>query len=139
MKVLQKTLYFFVFILLLFFIISCATPTMGTIKLNSDNVDRVIEGKTAKQEIVNIFGHPNQMFKFDEKGLQEHLYGLTLKKEENIPKGQYEVWFYYHFSSKVIPFIPIPSVDIERKCSFVINDKDIVTKKIYQEKSKKGI
>lgn len=137
MKVLQKTLYFFVFILLSFVITSCATHIAGTIKLDPNDVDRIIEGKTTKQEIANIFGHPNQMFKFDENGLQEHLYRLTLKKEENIPKGQYEVWYYYYYTLVVNPIPFMPSKHIERKCSFVINDKDIVTKKIYQEKLKK--
>lgn len=123
-------------ILMLAFGISCATGKVGTKKLTKENISKVVEGQTTKTELFNLLGRPEQITQTDEKGAGDALYRMTMIKT-SVPQGKYEVWNYKVVITKELMIVP-GKENLERSGLFIINDKDVVVKKIIEEKSSKG-
>lgn len=131
----KKLSLLFSMVILSALLVSCAS--MGSSNLSKGTVEDITEGKTTKDEIVNMLGHPEGMMNFDKKGLEEYLYRITLKRppEDMFPEDEYEVWTYSKWSYVASP-LPFTSHETQQRAIFVINSKNICVKKYFGKEGK---
>ena len=121
-------------ILMILNLISGCVST-GTSKLSENEIEKVIEGKSKKNDIIRLFGHPEQSLKLDKMSLDTYIYRvLSTKVPDNMfPEGQYEVWSYNKWSNFTVDPLVVPSHEISKVCLLIFNSNDICIKKFYDE------
>ncbi len=132
----HKNLFLYMCCLSIFLLNSCRTThyLTGNENLNQSNIANIIEGKTTKYELISILGEPDEITIGHSKSSIEDLqYSLPLTKIEIVPEGEYELWYYYVRNRIIVNFTKEMYSEIQYY--FVINDADIVVKKIYIDKT----
>jgi outer membrane protein OmpA-like peptidoglycan-associated protein len=115
----------------LFLLGSCAKTLYlsGNENLNQSNLTRVNEGRSTKYELISILGEPDQIVFGHNKSSIESLFNT---KNNEIPDGTYEVWYYY-VRNRIVINLSEESYQ-EKTCYFIINANDIIIKKLCNEK-----
>jgi outer membrane protein OmpA-like peptidoglycan-associated protein len=106
----------------------------GNQNLNQSNIAQIIEGKSTKYELLSILGEPDEItLGHSKSSITELQYSLPLQEIVIVPDGEYDVWYYYVRNRIIVNFTKEMYSEIQYY--FVINDADIVVKKIYIDKS----
>ena len=127
----EKRLYYFLLpILLMCFMSSCVSA--GNSRLSEENVGRIIDGKTSKDEVAETLGEPEEVLKLDKESLENYLNRVAIADlpENNFPEDHYEVWIYKRWSHSA-SLVLSPSYEEARACIIVINSKSLCVKKFY--------
>ena len=130
----QKTPYLAVATALMALIISCVST--GAPKLSENRVGRIVEGETAKSEVSNLLGEPEQILILDKKSLEHYIARVDTRHSADLsfPEGLYEVWTYSRWSH-VASLVLFPSYETAKLCMLIINSDGICLKKLYVEEN----
>ena len=132
----HKNLFLYVCCLSIFLLNSCRTThyLTGNQNLNQSNIANIIEGKTTKYEVIAILGEPDEItIGHSKSSITDLQYSLPLQEIVIVPDGEYDVWYYYVRNRIIINFTKEMYSEIQYY--FIINDSDIVVKKIYIDKT----
>ena len=132
----HKNLFLYVCCLSIFLLNSCRTThyLTGNQNLNQSNIANIIEGKTTKYEVISILGEPDEItIGHSKSSITDLQYSLPLQEIVIVPDGEYDVWYYYVRNRIIINFTKEMYSEIQYY--FIINDSDIVVKKIYIDKT----
>lgn len=132
----HKNLFLYMCCLFIFLLNSCRTThyLTGNQNLNQSNIAQIIEGKSTKYELLSILGEPDEItLGHSKSSITELQYSLPLQEIVIVPDGEYDVWYYYVRNRIIVNFTKEMYSEIQYY--FVINDADIVVKKIYIDKS----
>jgi hypothetical protein len=130
----KMVLYLSCIIVLVLLMTSCVST--GSSSLSSKNADKIISGKTTKNEVVKVLGEPEQVLKLDKEGLENYLSRAKFgdSPPPDFPEGLYEVWIYNgwnHMSALVLT----PSYDEAKLGIIVIDDRGICIEKFYRKEA----
>jgi hypothetical protein len=134
-KLKQKSAYYlFLPILLICFIASCVSA--GNSKLTEENVGKIVDGKTNRDEVAEILGEPEEVLQLDKESLENYLNRVAISDpaEINFPEDHYEVLIYKRWSHTT-SLVLSPSYEEAKVCIIVINSKNICVKKFYAKES----
>ena len=132
----HKNLFLYVCCLSILTLNSCRTThyLTGNQNLNQSNIANIIEGKTTKYEVISILGEPDEItIGHSKSSITDLQYSLPLQEIVIVPDGEYDVWYYYVRNRIIINFTKEMYSEIQYY--FIINDSDIVVKKIYIDKT----
>jgi len=132
----HKNLFLYVCCLSILTLNSCRTTHYftGNQNLNQSNIANIIEGKTTKYEVISILGEPDEItIGHSKSSITDLQYSLPLQEIVIVPDGEYDVWYYYVRNRIIINFTKEMYSEIQYY--FIINDSDIVVKKIYIDKT----
>ena len=132
----HKNLFLYVCCLSILTLNSCRTThyLTGNENLNQSNIANIIEGKTTKYEVISILGEPDEItIGHSKSSITDLQYSLPLQEIVIVPDGEYDVWYYYVRNRIIINFTKEMYSEIQYY--FIINDSDIVVKKIYIDKT----
>ena len=132
----HKNLFLYVCCLSILTLNSCRTThyLTGNQNLNQSNIANIIEGKTTKYEVIAILGEPDEItIGHSKSSITDLQYSLPLQEIVIVPDGEYDVWYYYVRNRIIINFTKEMYSEIQYY--FIINDSDIVVKKIYIDKT----
>ena len=115
-------------------ITSCVST--GSSSLSSKNADKIISGKTTKNQVVKVLGEPEQMLRLDREALENYLNRVEFgdSPPPHFKEGLYEVWIYNgwnHLSGLVLT----PSYEEAKLGIVVIDDRGICIEKFYRKES----
>ena len=102
----------------------------GNADLNQSNLAKVNEGRSTKYELISILGEPDQIVVGHNKSSIQSLFNT---KNNEIPDGTYEVWYYY-VRNRIVINLSKERYQ-EKTCYFIINADDIVIKELCNEKA----
>jgi hypothetical protein len=125
---------FFCLAAIMLLITSCVST--GSSSLSSKNADKIISGKTTKNQVAKVLGEPEQMLKLDKEGLQNYLSRVQFSDSSppDFGEGLYEVWIYNgwtHLSALVLT----PSYEKAKLAIIVIDDQGICIEKFYMQET----
>lgn len=131
----HRAAYLAVATALMALVVSCVST--GAPKLSESSVRRIVDGKTAKSEVSNLLGEPEQILILDKKSLEHYIARVATINSADLdfPEDHYEVWTYSrwsHFASLVL----FPSYETAKRCMLIINSDGICLKKLYVEESR---
>ena len=131
----KRNLFMLLMIILVAFLASCATTT-GSKQLTKDSVDKIVEGKTTKQEVAKLLGQPDDIAYYDKKTVDEYIHRnfLTRPPEDKFPEDKYEFWRYWKFND-FSGLLPYTNRSVEESSTIVLNSKGVIIKKIYRKKT----
>lgn len=130
----KRSLFMLLMIILVAFLAGCATT--GNKKFTKGSVDKIVEGKTTKQEVVKLLGQPDDIAYYDKKTVDEYIHRIFLKRppEDKFPEDKYEFWRYWKF--KDFPgLLPYTNRSVEESSTIILNSKGVIIKKIYRKKT----
>jgi hypothetical protein len=115
-------------------ITSCVST--GSLGLPSKNADKIISGKTTRNEVVKVLGEPEQMLKLDKEGLKNYLSRVEFSDSPppDFGEGLYEVWIYNGWNH-VSALVLTPSYEEAKLAIIVIDDRGICVEKFYRKES----
>lgn len=130
----KRVHYLFLPIILMCFITSCVSA--GNLRLTEENVGKIIDGKTSKDEVAEILGEPEEVLKLDKESLENYLNRVAINDppEISFPEDHYEVWIYKRWSHTA-SLVLSPSYEEAKVCIIVINSKNICVKRLYAKDS----
>ena len=122
-------------VLLLALVVSCVST--GAPKLSEDKVKTIVEGKSSKDDVIKLLGHPEQSLKLDKINLDNYINRVLATKvpEDMFPVGQYEIWTYNKWSYFAIDPLLIPSHESSKISLVIFDSNDICIKKFYDAES----
>jgi hypothetical protein len=125
---------FFCLAAIMLLITSCVST--GSSSLSSKKADKIISGKTTKNQVAKVLGEPEQMLKLDKEGLQNYLSRVQFSDSSppDFGEGLYEVWIYNgwtHLSALVLT----PSYEKAKLAIIVIDDQGICIEKFYMQET----
>jgi len=127
----MRTTIFRIGVLMLGMAFTSSCALMGPRKLSVDCAE-IVDGVTTGEQIVRLLGSAEHKIQMDSAQLEEYLEELTLDKSD-YPKGQYEVWKYIDWRHPAYSKTDFTWHETLCSCVVVIDDRDVVVKKIYSE------
>lgn len=126
----------FVTLMLMPIAILAGCSTAGSKNLSKGIVDKIVEGKTTKQEIVKLLGHPNYSTYYDKKTVDEYMHRIYLKRppEDMFPKDKYEFWLYWKYTTFSGP-LPFTNRSVQEIARIIMNSKGVCVKNMYKKKT----
>jgi len=134
----QKMMIFLFWSVALMYIgTSCLSA--GSSKLTENNMEKIINGKTTKNEIAEVLGEPEQILNLDREGLENYLsrIGLSNSSSHDFAEDQYEVWIYNRWSHTT-GLVLTPSYEEAKACIIVIDSRAVCVEKMYAKESNWG-
>jgi hypothetical protein len=122
---------------LIYVVTSCVSA--GSSKLTENNMEKIINGKTTRNEIAEVLGEPEQILNLDREGLENYLsrIGLINSSKHDFGEDQYEVWIYNRWSHAT-GLVLTPSYEEAKACIIIIDSKSVCVEKIYAKESSLG-
>jgi len=116
------------------FLTSCVSA--GSSKLSENNMEKIINGKTTKNEIAEVLGKPEQILNLDKEGLENYLsrVGVSDSPPHAFAEDQYEVWIYNRWSHTA-GLVLTPSYEEAKVCIIVIDSKGVCVERKYAKES----
>ena len=113
---------------------SCVSA--GSSKLSENKIKQVINGKTTKNEIVEVLGEPEQSLNLDRQGLENYLsrVGVSDSLPHGLLEDHYEVWIYHRWSHTT-GLVFTPSYEEAELCIIVMDSKSVCVARMYAEES----
>jgi len=89
----RPKMVFFLFwpAVLMYLITSCVSA--GNSNLSVKNTEKIISGKTTKNEIIEVLGEPEQILKLDKEGLENYLTRVSMRCGSTIVGVTRPGWF----------------------------------------------
>ena len=134
-KIRQKTVIFlFWSAVIMYFAASCVSA--GSSKLSKGKMEKIINGKTSKNEIAETLGKPEQILNLDKQGLENYLsrIGLSDASQHGFAEDHYEVWIYNRWSHTTT-LVLTPSYEEAKVGIVVIDSRGVCAEKMYAKKS----
>ncbi|MEJ2364564.1 MAG: hypothetical protein P8075_19625 [Deltaproteobacteria bacterium] len=131
----QKTVVFLFWAAALTYLItSCVS--VGSVNLSSKNGEKIIPGKTTKDEISEVLGEPEQILRLDKEGLENYLSRVAVSSSPPFGFGEdlYEVWIYNRWSYGA-GLVFTPGYEEAEICIVVVNGKGVCAERFYRRKS----
>ena len=125
---------FFCLALIMLLITSCVST--GSSSLSSKNADKIVSGKTTKNDVVKVLGEPEQMLRLDREALENYLNRVEFgdSPPPHFKEGLYEVWIYNGWN-QVSGLVLTPSYEEAKLGIVVIDDRGICIEKFYRKES----
>lgn len=125
-------------ILLMCSVASCISA--GTPKLSENAIEKLTEGKSSKDEVITLIGHPEESLKLDKVSLENYVNRVLLTEvpEDMFPEDQYEVWTYSKWSYFAVDPLLIPSHESSKISLLIFNSNNICIKIFYDVQSDFG-
>jgi hypothetical protein len=122
---------------LIYVVTSCVSA--GSSKLTENNMEKIINGKTTRNEIAEVLGEPEQILNLDREGLEKYLsrIGLINSSKHDFGEDQYEVWIYNRWSHAT-GLVLTPSYEEAKACIIIIDSQSVCVEKIYAKESSLG-
>ena len=132
MHTIKSNLLILLYFICIFLLSSCSRTLYlsGNEDLIQSNLAKVNEGKSTKYELISILGEPDQIVFGHNKSSIQSLFNT---KNNEIPDGTYEVWYYY-VRNRIVINLSKERYQ-EKTCYFIINADDIVIKELCNEKA----
>ena len=124
-KFTQRTVVFLFWpAVLTYLLTSCVSA--GSVNLSSKNAEKVIPGKTTKNEISEVLGEPEQILKLDKEGLENYLSRIAVTSSPPLGLGEdlYEVWIYNKWNHAA-GLVLTPGYEEAEICIIVVNGKGV--------------
>lgn len=134
----QKMLIFLFWLVALMYIVtSCVSA--GSSKLTENNMEKIINGKTTKNEIAEVLGEPEKILNLDREGLENYLsrIGLSNSSPHDFAEDHYEVWIYNRWGHTT-GLVLTPSYEEAKACIIVIDSRSVCVEKMYAKESNLG-
>jgi hypothetical protein len=95
-------------------------------------MEKIINGKTTKKEIVEVLGEPKQILSLDLQGLENYLsrVGVSDSPLHGFAEDQYQLWIYNRWSH-MSGLVLSPSYEEARVGIVVINSKSVCVDRLY--------
>ena len=134
----QKMVIFLFWSVALMYIGTSCVST-GSSKLTEDNMEKIINGKTTKNEIAEVLGEPERILNLDREGLENYLsrIGLSNSSSHDFAEDQYEVWIYNRWSHTT-GLVLTPSHEEAKSGIIVIDSRSVCVEKMYAKESNLG-
>jgi len=113
---------------------SCVSA--GNSNLSVKNTEKIISGKTTKNEIIEVLGDPEQILKLDKEGLEDYLTRVAVSDSPQLgfAEDHYEVWIYHRWSHAA-GLVLTPSYEEAKVCIIVIDSKGACAERFYAKES----
>jgi hypothetical protein len=128
----QKTAFFLFWpAALMYLVTSCVSA--GNSNLSAKNAEKIISGKSTKNEIVEVLGEPEQILKLDKEGLENYLSRVAVSDSPplGLAEDHYEVWIYNRWSHAA-GLVLTPSYEEAKVCIIVIDSEGVCAEKFYE-------
>ena len=130
----RPKMVFFLFwpAVLMYLVTSCVSA--GNSNLSVKNTEKIISGKTTKNEIIEVLGEPEQILKLDKEGLENYLtrVGFSDSPPLGFAEDHYEVWIYNSWSHAA-GLVLTPSYEEAKVCIIVIDSKGVCAERFYEK------
>ena len=115
---------------LVYLVTSCVSA--GSSNLSIKNTEKIIGGKTTRNEIVEVLGEPEQILKLDQEGLENYLsrVGVSDAPPLAFAEDHYEVWVYNRWSHTA-GLVLTPSYEESKVCIIVVDSKGVCAERFY--------
>ncbi len=115
---------------LMYLVTSCVSA--GSSNLSVKNAEKIINGKTTKNKIVEVLGEPEQILKLDKEGLENYLNRVAVSDSPPLgfAEDHYEVWVYNSWSHAA-GLVLTPSYEEAKVCIIVIDSKGVCAESFY--------
>jgi len=122
---------------LIYVVTSCVSA--GSSKLTENNMEKIINGKTTRNEIAEVLGEPEQILNLDREGLENYLsrIGLIDSATHDFGEDQYEVWIYNRWSHTT-SLVLTASYEEAKACIIIIDSQSVCVEKMYAKESSLG-
>lgn len=120
---------------IMYFVASCVSA--GSSKLSENNINKIINGKTTKNEIAEVLGEPEQILNLDKEGLVNYLsrVGFSDSPPHDFAEDQYEVWIYNRWSH-TSGLVLTPSYEEAKVVIIVIDSKSVCIERMYAKEGR---
>ena len=130
----RKMLFLFWPIVLICLVTACVSA--GSSKVSRTNTDKIMSGKTTKEEVIKVLGEPEQILKLDKEGLETYLKRVALSDSPppELGEGLYELWIYKGWNH-VAGLVLTPSYEEAKMCVIVIDSEGVCVERFYAKES----
>ena len=132
----RQRIMFFLFwqIMLMYLVASCVSS--GSSKVSRRNTDKIMNGKTTKEEAIKLLGEPEQIVKLDKEGLETYLNRVAVS-DSPLPEfreGLYELLIYNRWNHAAV-LVLTPSYEEAKMCIIVIDSEGVCVERFYARES----
>lgn len=119
---------------LAYLVASCVSA--GSSKLSENNLQKIINGETSKNEIAKVLGEPKKILNLDKEGLENYLSRVNTgdSPSHGFAEDQYEVWIYDRWSH-TSGLVLTPSYEEAKVGIIVIDSKGVCVERVYAKES----